>query len=141
MKSKKNTSSRGQERADRPTSAEYQQRVIIIYKLLLASKSRLAIVEFSRTEWGLKRAATDNLIAEATKILREVTDVEKESAYALSVQQLQHMLCLALDSGDLKTSLAVRRELNELQRLKELPSSITLNTNNLILSTEDKELL
>lgn len=141
MESNKNTSSRGQERADRPTSAEYQQRVIIIYKLLLESKSRLAIIEFSRNKWHIKRAAVDNLIADATKLIREITDSEKEAAYSLAIQQLQHMLCLALDSGDLKTSLAVRRELNELQRLKELPSSITLNTNNLILSTEDKELL
>ena len=125
----------------RCTSSEHERRVKVVFNFLLESRNRGEILEFVSKSWGLGRASADNLISAATQKIIEIAESEKESAYALAVLQLESMLSQCLEAGDIKTALSVRRELSELQRLKETSPSITLSGNNIVLSSQDRELL
>ena len=124
----------------RCTSSEHERRIKVVFNFLLESRNRAEILEFVSKSWGLGRASADLLIHSATQKIIEIAEAEKESAYALAVLQLESMLAQCLEAGDIKTALSVRRELSELQQLKS-SNSVTVNANNIVLTSQDRELL
>lgn len=124
----------------RCTSSEHEQRVKIVFNLLLESRNRGDILEFVSNSWGLGRASADLLIHSATQKIIEIAEAEKASSYSLAILQLESMLAQCLEAGDIKTALSVRRELSELQQLKSA-NTVTVNANSIVLSSQDRELL
>ena len=65
------------------TKREKQIRLTKIYAMKREGKSRMQILEYARTNWGIRRAQTDNLIRE---VMDEMTVEFKRDRVSMTVE-------------------------------------------------------
>ena len=78
--------------AHKATKAETELRAQEFVKLIANGVQRPALLEYSRKEWGLKRAATDILIRKAKDAIKEAVNEEREEFLARKLFQLEDVL-------------------------------------------------
>lgn len=114
----------------KPTAIEREARIVKVYKLLLDSKSRPEIMEYCRKYMGLERAATDNLIKEATVRINQDMAAVAPTALA-SILHRQNKLYDAAEKAD---NLAVARQI-----LMDQAKLRGIGSTNVNITVEDKD--
>jgi len=72
----------------RADKSEISNRVLEIYRLKLAGKTRSFILEYANKEWDISQQRTDQLIGEATKLVLEQNQASMEEDRAVIVSNL-----------------------------------------------------
>ncbi|NJO18763.1 MAG: hypothetical protein HC838_00055 [Spirulinaceae cyanobacterium RM2_2_10] len=85
--SKKTTKQLEVKKATQPTRGAYETRIQEFYKLLLEGKSRPELIEYAGKKWGIKRAATDQIIQSASKMIRADIEASREQEFASILKQ------------------------------------------------------
>lgn len=128
--------------AGKPTNAEQQKRISVVYGMLLNGASRRDIVEYCRKNWNVNRWTADTLISEATREISVVTEEERNAMYGKAVKRLENLYMRCINDGDKRTALAVQRELNEIAGLKlEQKSSSSVNEIRIIVPNSIPEVV
>jgi len=106
------------ERANKPTNAEYEYRVSQVYSWILNGASYNQILRKCAELWGIRDRAVDNLIKRAREDVGRVSDDEKASAFGGALKRLNDLYMISKMNNDIKTCLAIQREINDLYHLK-----------------------
>lgn len=96
--------------AKKATVAQKTQRVRVVYEFLLSDTPRPDIIEYSRTTWGVKRAATDNYIKAANDLIVEEAARMRENALEKHLAQRALIRNKALKEGDKRLAFDVLRD-------------------------------
>jgi CRP-like cAMP-binding protein len=91
-------------KAPKPTKVQRESRVVEVYKLLLNHETRTEILEFCSKNWGLERAAADNLMQEASRMLSDDLKKTKEANLATYLQSLRNLYRIAMQQGNLQAA-------------------------------------
>ena len=101
------------------TNAELEARVNQVYMLLLSREPREKILEYARSQWGVKRASADNYIARAKQRMVEVLRQDRETMMAQAVAELDDLYRLSYKAQRYWDCLNVAKERNKLLMLYE----------------------
>ena len=103
------------------TNAELMQRVSLVYQMLLRGYTRSDIIQYvsKETNWNVSDRMIDTYMKKAREDLGDVTEEEKQAALGSALKRLDMLYRKALKKDDLKTCLAVQREINDLFHLKD----------------------
>lgn len=74
------------------TVAETERRINQVIRMMANGVQRPAILEHGRNEWGLKRAATDNVIRKAKDAIKVAVNEEREDFIARKLYQLEDIV-------------------------------------------------
>ena len=108
--------------AKKSTDAEIEQRVSTVYRLMLRGSSRESILQYAaKKEWGVETRSVDGYIARAKNLLRKQAETDRTDELGKARARLNLLFGKALKTGDLRTALAVQKELNQLADLYPVP--------------------
>lgn len=101
----------------RATEAEFALRVDAVLQLLLGGAQRRDIIRFGSAPeqaWNVSDRQITDYIAAATQALEESLEKDRDRLISRELAQRQHLYAAALSSGDVRTALAVKKDLCEL---------------------------
>ena len=100
----------------RATKAEAQARVEVIFPLVVGGARRIEILQYvtNQTEWGLSVRQIDNYIAKCNDLMETESQTVRQREIGRSLRRLHGLYRKALVVRDMKTALAVQREINAL---------------------------
>ncbi len=100
------------------TVALMEQRITEIYKLLLLGAGRSDILQHaSKKQWDVENRTVDEYISRATSLLKKKSEIDRDYMLNMARERLQMLYMRALSVQDLKTALAVQKEINTLEGL------------------------
>lgn len=122
------------------TDAEVIQRISIIYQMMLRGYQRADIIQYvsEKTNWNVTDRMVDVYMSRARAELGKVADEEKEAAFGSSLKRLDMLYRKALKKDDLKTALAIQKEINDLFHLKDTEQKSDNVINITFQNKEDK---
>lgn len=105
--------------SNKPSKAEIQRRVALISELLAKKYKRSEIYEYIRneTDWNVTHGTMYRYINQAKGQIAQAISRNAWQNLAESMMDLRHLYRQALESGDLKTALAVRKEMNSVMQV------------------------
>lgn len=124
----------------KPTTAERDNRITKVYKLLLDGSSRPEIMEYCSKNWGLQRAATDNLIQEATKQIQSDLESVRPSALASTIKKQRDLYQQALVMNNLGVARQVLMDTAKLLGLDNHATTVVLEDKRELYNKTDAEL-
>ena len=77
------------------TKAEQELRVSKILQMIANGVQRPQLLEYGRDEWGLGRAAVDELIRKSKDAIKEAVDEDRQDFVAKKLYQLEDILLKA----------------------------------------------
>lgn len=106
---------------NKPSKAELQRRIAIVMDLLAQKYKRSEIYDYiiNESDWGVTYATMRMYINRAKG---EIAKAIQRSAYqnlGESMLDMRYLYRRALDQGDVKTALAVRKEMNTVLHVGE----------------------
>jgi hypothetical protein len=129
---------RGQrDRSTAASSAEVQQRVTQVLRLRLNGAQWHDLQEFARAPvcearegppWDVGDVQLRAYITASNKLLAEAASGERRPIYQLHLAQRQALYARAIDTGDLRTALAILKDEAELRGLYENEALAALET-------------
>lgn len=98
----------------KPSQAELQRRVAIVSDLLARKYKRSEIYEYIRneTEWNVTHSTMYTYINKAKAEIAKAVQRNAWQNLAESITDMRYLYRQALESGDIRTALAVRKEMN-----------------------------
>lgn len=94
------------------TQSEIEERVTVVYDLLLNGASRHAICQHAAKTWGISWRQADRLIAQANKVFEEQAAFVREEQLGKAINRLTTLYMRAMHVQDYRVCLSVQRELN-----------------------------
>jgi len=110
-------------RAPRSSKSQMTERVLEVYRMIIAGSSRTDLLQFTAKNYGLEARATDDLIAKARELQESNVKDRQESMLSECVSRYDDLYKEARAKDDLKSCIAINKELSELFHLKEDSSS------------------
>lgn len=112
----------------------------MIYEMLLRGYTTSDIVHYAaeKTDWNVSRRTVEEYIRRAREDVARISDEEKEAALGSSLKRLDMLYRKALKKDDLKTALAIQKEINELFHLKDTEQKSDNVINITFQNKEDK---
>lgn len=96
------------------TDAEMERRVTEVHRLLLTGSTRAEIVRYAANAWLVESRIVDTYIARARRLIRAQANIDRASELGQARSRLNLLFSEAYFVGDLRTALAVQKELNAL---------------------------
>jgi len=109
--------------APKPTKSQMTERVLEVYHLIICGSSRTDILQYAAKNYGLEARATDDLIAKARELQESNVKDRQESMLSECVSRYDDLYKEARAKDDLKSCIAINKEMSELFHLKEDASS------------------
>jgi hypothetical protein len=102
-----------QTKASRQASqSQREQRIEVIFDLMLRGASRGQLLQFAAKNWGVKTRVVDGYMAAARKWLLEYTEAGKEESFKAMLHRLRRLLAKNWDNPS--NPMEVIREMNRL---------------------------
>lgn len=114
-------------RAKKPTKAQTEKRVRVVYELLLSDMPRVDIVQYCANTWVIKTRAADSLIKKANELIVEEAARLRENALEKHLTQRALIRFKALKDGDKRLAFDILRD--ETKLLDLYPTSTNKNLN------------
>jgi hypothetical protein len=97
------------------TKAEKRIKTNAVLKWLISGVGRQDIIQYGSDKWGIGERQIDVYIKWANKILREKSNIDRNREVGLAVERLTNLYfeCIKGSKKDIRTALAVQRELSE----------------------------
>jgi hypothetical protein len=99
------------------TKAELHKRIREVSKLLCIGKTRADILQFSADRWGLKERQSDEYIAEATKQLQEIGNVDLETEKGKALERAMLVFQQSLKANQYRNALSANEQIIKLHGL------------------------
>lgn len=96
--------------ANKSTQAQLAERVRIVFELLLSGTPRVDIMEYSRSNWGVRRAMADQYIAKANALISAEAVKIIENAFQDHLVARDTMRLQALKDGDKRFAFEILRD-------------------------------
>lgn len=125
---------------NKSTMAEVQQRIDVVYQMLLQGLGKQEIVRYCADKWKVGVRTTEKYIHRATIELGHVSNEERQSALGSAVKRLNSIYYKAMKKDDLKTAIVAQKEINDLFHLKDEEHK-TDNVINITFSNGEEKLL
>ena len=101
--------------AHRPDKAEFMDRVSAVFLMLSNGQSSEKIVQYAAgSPWNVGKSTAYKYIRAANKLFAENAAHDRETMVGMAKVPLNDLFERAMQAGDLKTALAVQKELNAL---------------------------
>lgn len=110
------------------TAAELERRITKVYELLADGNLRRDILRYAhtQTDWNVTDRMIDNYIRRATDILAGELEYFRRAELPRQFAGLNRLIQKAVQEGDMRTELAVRKEVIHLLGLAA-PESVNLD--------------
>jgi len=112
-----------EKRAPKATKSQISERVTEVYQMIIAGSNRTDIMQYIAKKYGLEARATDDLIAKARELQESNVKDRQESMLSECVSRYDDLYKEARAKDDLKSCIAINKEISELFHLKEDSSS------------------
>lgn len=113
--------------APRPTKAQIEERVKVVYIFLLSDTPRIDIVQYAAKTWKIKTRASDNLIEKANALIVEEAARMRQNALEKHLAQRALIRHNALKNGDERLAFDVLKDETKLLDLYPSPTNKNLN--------------
>lgn len=125
--------------AKKATKAQTEQRIRIVYELLLSDAPRPDVLQYAATNWGIKTRSADMLIKKANDLI--ITEAARMRENALEKHLTQRALIRhkALKDGDKRLAFDILRDETKLLDLYPTPTNRNLNIDMSQLSDQQLE--
>lgn len=103
--------------AGHATAAVIATRIDAVVQMLLSGLTSRDIFRYSSEpaqNWGVTARQIDNYIVEATSLIAATLETGREKVLETELAQRRHLYAQALAQGDVRTALAVKKDLCEL---------------------------
>lgn len=94
----------------RATKAQKQQRIRIIYEMLLVDTSRSDIVQFGAKNWGVASRQMDKYIAESNNIIAQEAGRIQQEAFEQHLVKRANLRFKALEEGDRRLAFDILKD-------------------------------
>jgi len=111
--------------AEKADYAEAQKRVAEVADMMLAGENRNEIVRFGAKKWGIKARQIEKYMVKARAALRAKINERTELSVNWHLRARMRILSQAQQQRDARASLAVLRDIGELQGLYKEKVEIT----------------
>jgi len=111
--------------AEKADYAEAQKRVAEVADMMLAGENRNEIVRFGAKKWGIKARQIEKYMVKARAALRAKINERTELSVNWHLRARMRILSQAQRQRDARASLAVLRDIGELQGLYKEKVEIT----------------
>lgn len=111
--------------AEKADYAESQKRVAEVADMMLAGENRNEIVRFGAKKWGIKARQIEKYMVKARAALRAKINERTELSVNWHLRARMRILSQAQQQRDARASLAVLRDIGELQGLYKEKLEIT----------------
>lgn len=129
-----------EKRAPKPTKSEREGRITEVYKLLLSRTSRADIIEYCSNNWGLERAASDNLIQEASKLIQEELSTSRQTYLGIFLNNQAELYNKALQENQLQVARQVIMDSAKLLGLEQTTINMVVDDRRELETLSDDEL-
>ncbi len=116
--------------AKKSTQAQLAERVRIVFELLLSGTPRVDIIEYSRKNWGVRRAMADQYISKANGLIHVEATKIIENAFEDHLVMRDNLRQAALKDGDKRLAHEILRDTAKLLGLYA-PKQLEVWTNTL----------
>ncbi len=101
------------------TLPEKELRTSTVYTMLLNGSTRLAILQYSASEWGLETRQTDTYIADAHAIIAQEAEYIRPREIGRAAARMHQVFGQAVADHDWSGAIAAQREISKLFSLYE----------------------
>ena len=110
----------------KPTTAARNIRIAKVYEMLLNDSSRPEIIDYCSKTWGIERAASDNLIQEATREIDFDLAQVKQASLAIILKKQRNLYNKAMASENLSVARQVLMDTAKLLNLDNHTTTVIL---------------
>ena len=102
------------------TRVEVDERVNIVFNLILSGITRRGICQYAAKNWDLSERQTDRYIQEANDEFRHIASRDRELTFGKATARLEHLYARAIQNREYRQALAVEREIIALYGLHDI---------------------
>jgi hypothetical protein len=95
--------------ASRANQAVKEQRINIIYELLLTETPRQSIIQFSSVNWHISERQAENYLQSAKIILCEKLELNKDKVFNKAMRKLDFLYSMAFRQKQFKVCLDITK--------------------------------
>ncbi len=112
------------------TNAEMERRITLIISLVIRGMKRREIIKYcmEKTDWKVSEHAIDKYLKRAAMVLKKIAEKDRQEEFGIAITRLVGLWNAAVNEGDIKTALAIQKEISETFGLKTTKIETTTKT-------------